>query len=40
MASDAPEARYASSAGAQEGRLKSAARVWVAESSNTAGGDL
>ena len=34
-ASDAPETRYASSAGAQEGHLKSAARVWVVESSNT-----
>ena len=40
MASDAPETRYASSAGAREGRLKSAARVSVVESSNATGGDL
>ena len=37
MASDAPETRYASSAGAREGRLKSAARVSVVESSNATG---
>ena len=39
-ASDALETRYASSAGAQEGRVKPAARVGVVESSNATGGDL